>query len=114
MSGDESGNFDPNTGRFKAPVSGRYSFGLSLMVYGGGGGGYDYNILLMKSRDEITKHDMYASGTRSGSNNDGRFFTTELELNKDEYVYYVIYDSSSGLTYGRSQTYFEGKLIKAT
>mgnify|MGYP000136661678 CR=1 FL=1 len=44
MSGDD-GNFDPNTGTFAAPVSGRYSFGLSLRVDGGtGSGGYHYHI----------------------------------------------------------------------
>ena len=57
MSGDESANYDPNTGRFTAPVSGRYSFGLSLRVYGGSDPGYYYNIGVMLS-DSIM-HDMY-------------------------------------------------------
>jgi len=117
MSGNENGNFDPNTGRFTAPVSGRYSFGLSLGVKDTSGGVYYYEMALQ--RDGSTIHDMYISGTTSGNYNlDGRFFTAELDLNKGQYVNYYIWHGtwvSSGLQYGGStQTYFEGKLIKAT
>jgi len=112
MSGNENGNFNPNNGRFTAPISGRYSFGLSLGVTDSSGGGYYYNILM--KRDGSTIHDVDASGTRSGSKVDGRFFTAEVDLNKGQYVNYYISSHSSGLQYGGNQAYFEGKLIKAT
>jgi len=113
MSGNENGNFDPNTGRFTAPVSGRYSFGLSLRVRSSSGGEYYYRIYMQ--RDGSTIHNMFYSGTMSASSKfDGRYFTAEVDLNRGQYVqYYIPGDFSSGLRYGQDQSYFEGKLIKA-
>ena len=113
LSGNENGHFDPNTGRFTAPVSGRYSFGLSLRVWGSSGGEYNYRIYMQRGGSLI--HTMIYSGTMSGSYKlDGRYFTTEVVLNRGQYVqFYIPGYFSSGLRYGGSQSYFEGKLIKA-
>jgi len=117
MSGNEHGHFDPNTGSFTAPVTGRYSFGLSINT-GISSTGYYYSVRLRVNGG--TQHAMYAAGDRSSYKSDGRFFTTELDLNQGAYVRYVITHSSTNNlkyggkpdgTYGR-QTFFEGKLVR--
>ena len=117
MSGNENGNFDRSTGRFTAPVNGRYSFGLSLGIYTSYVE-YEFRIQLRVNSGSHAIHEMFASGIvpKSVTNErDWRFFTTEISLNRGSYVSYWIMDFSDNLWYGMGKhTYFEGKLIKAT
>ena len=82
MSGNEFGAFNGNAGKFVAPISGRYSFRLFLVVNGGSGGYYS---VIHLRRNSAWVHALEISGTRSSAwEYDCRHMEAEIDLNKGE------------------------------
>ena len=107
ISGNSNGFFDGE--KFTAPVTGRYRIGLHLMIYGGEGP-YYYWVEMKRSGSRI--HYLYASGTlHSSRNNDDRHLSVEVDLQKNQNIYFYIALHSSGINY-RSASFMEGRLIQ--
>ena len=107
LSGNSNGYFDGE--KFTAPITGRYRIGLHLMVYGGEGP-YYYHVYMRRSGSSI--HYLTASGTRHSSYNaDSRHFSVEVDLQKNENIYFYIAVHSSGISY-ISDSFMEGRLIQ--
>ena len=82
MSGNEFGAFNGNTGKFVAPISGRYSFRLFLVVNGGSDGYYSE---IQLRRNSAYVHALEISGTRSSAwEYDCRYMESQIDLNKGE------------------------------
>ena len=104
--------------KFTAPVTGRYRIGLHLTI-SGGEGPYHYLIDMKRSGPSSPVgynmypiHQINASGTRhSRWNNDGRHFSTEVDLQKNENIYFDIQGDSSGIAYN-NRSFMEGRLIQ--
>ena len=107
LSGNPNGYFDGE--KFNAPISGRYRFGLHLQIYRGEGP-YYYNVHMQRSGS--TDHYLSASGTRHSSYQyDSRHFSVEVDLQKNENIYFYIAVHSSGISY-ISDSFMEGRLIQ--
>jgi len=70
--GNTFGYFNGTTGAFRAPVSGRFYFGLNLEIYNGP---KEYYYYLYMRRNGSIIHSPDASGTRGPSNYDSRHFS---------------------------------------
>ena len=107
LSGNSNGYFDGE--KFSAPITGRYRIGLYLDIYGGGGGHY-YWVQMKQSGSSIytSIHDLVASGSSRAY--DYRHFAVEVELQKNENIYFYILGHSSGIHYN-SFSFMEGRLI---
>ena len=107
IAGNDNGQFDGE--KYKAIVSGRYQIRLHLVIYGGSGA-YYYYVSMYRSGSII--HYLYASVQRDpNQSTDDRHFSMEVDLEKDQTIYFYIYRVSSGINYGNTSV-MEGKLIK--
>jgi len=107
IAGNDNGNFDGE--RFKAPISGRHQIRLDLVIWDGSGA-YHYDVRMMRSGSTI--HHLRASGQRDPNNyTDGRHITMEVDLEKDQTIYFYVGQVSSGIKYSWASV-MEGKLIK--
>ena len=106
ISGNSKGYFDGE--KFTAPVTGRYQIGMHLAI-SGGKGAYYYKVAMQRSGSTIDY--LNASGTRhSSSPHDYRHFSAEVDLQKNENIYFSI-SGSSGIYYN-SDSFMEGRLIQ--
>ena len=107
LAGNDNGQFDGE--KYKAIVSGRYQIRLQLNIYGGSGA-YYYYVSMYRSGSTI--HYLYASGQRHPNQSyDSRHFSMEVDLEKDQTIYFYIQSVSSGIKYSWISV-MEGKLIK--
>jgi len=110
LSGNEHGQYNGQTGYWTAPVSGRYEFGLFVGV---STGPLPYYYQIYFEVDYKNTHDFRSTGTRAAdsTNRDGRYFRTEFDLLKGQFITLEIYYPTPGLDY-HGDSFFEGKLIK--
>ena len=108
IAGNENGQFDGE--KMTALVAGRYEIRLCLQIRGGSGA-YNYYVIMNQSGSYI--HHFRASGTRDlDEDDDSRYISTEVDLEKDQTIYFTIsYMHDSPVSYS-SQSFMEGKLIK--
>ena len=107
IAGNDNGQFDGE--KYKAIVSGRYQIRLHLVIYGGSEA-YHYYVYMRRSGSVI--HYLHASGQRDpNSSYDSRHLSMEVDLEKDQTIYFYIAVVSSGINY-HSYSVMEGKLIK--
>ena len=107
IAGNDNGQFDGQY--YKAIVSGRYQIRLQLNIYGGSGA-YHYYVYMRRSGSSI--HYLRASGQRDPNQAfDDRHLSMEVDLEKDQTIYFYVSGVSSGINYN-SLSVMEGKLIK--
>ena len=111
LSGNDYNAFTGTTGIFKAPISGRYTFGLFLVIGGGETKDeYNYNIDLKRNGSQV--HWIYTSGTRSSKSEfDRRYFKADVQLDSGDTIYFDVMGHSAGLTIDWSST-IEGYLVQ--
>jgi len=109
ISGNSNGLFDGE--KFTAPITGRYRIGLQLNICCGEGGPYYYNVHMNRSGSWV--HSLTASGTRhSHYSYDGRHYAAEIDLQKNQNIYfYISVHSGTGINY-YSTSFMEGRLIQ--
>merc|ERR1712154_45759 len=100
----------PETGKFTAPVDGRYNFRVYLLADFKYGGRDDYFYTLSMRVNGATKHYLRATGTPADFY-DGRHFEMDYDLRKNDKVDFYIYGATSGLQYSWF-SFVEGKLSK--
>jgi len=107
IAGNDNGHFDGE--QFKAPVSGRYQIRLHFLIRDGSGS-YYYYIRMMRSGSVI--HYLMASGQQDPNQSwDNRHISMEVDLEKDQTVYFMVHKVSSGINYDHACV-MEGKLIQ--
>jgi hypothetical protein len=109
----DTGEYNNSTGRFTAPVSGRYAFSLSTLFYQLATYGGHYGLLAIRvNGGTVYPPYCYATSTSTGPNYIFVTGTSIRYLNAGDYVEVVVYVSTSGIQLlGGGYTMFKGHLI---
>ena len=108
VGGNTNNAYNPASGIFKAPKTGRYSFKIKMDVNNTANTGYYYHIHFHVNGSD--KSVVYGTSTLYGSPVDSRHFTIEYDLSENDEVALFV-DTHSSTKFNRT-SFFEGKLEK--
>ena len=108
MSGNHNNSYDPATGKFNAPRTGRYSFTIQMSVNNAEKTGYNYQISFRVNNEN--RYHLYATSTQYSYDKDSRHFKVEFDLARDDKVGFYLMSHTNAQFAGSS--FIEGKLEK--
>ena len=108
ISGNTNNGYNPATGIFEAPETGRYSFKLHMNVYNTAETGYHYFIGFRVNGSN--KYNLFGTSTQYSYSLDSRHFSVEYDLTKNDQVAFSVYTHSG--TQFSADLFIEGKLEK--
>ena len=108
MGGNTKNAYDPTTGIFTAPQTGRYSFKILMVINNPKQSGYYYEIAFRVN--DKAKYYLFGTSTLFSFSNDSRHFSVEYDLASGDRVgFYNLYHSDNTFDY---YSFIEGKLVK--
>eukprot|EP00930_Biecheleria_cincta_P056248 TRINITY_DN423_c1_g3_i1.p1 TRINITY_DN423_c1_g3~~TRINITY_DN423_c1_g3_i1.p1 ORF type:complete len:2561 (-),score=411.03 TRINITY_DN423_c1_g3_i1:97-7755(-) len=107
----DSDNFDENSGRFQAPVSGYYSFSANVRFDSISRNSYIRLLIAVDGNTDLNN----AAHAISGNPNEERYFTlnvdAEMYVARGQHVSVWLYCSDGGKWYAQSESSFSGHLL---